>query len=122
MIILENIYHICSRIIWEQAKNGKSYQSESLEKEGFIHCSKYDQVLRVANDLFSGQKNLLLLEIDQEKVKPEILWESGIDKPDDLFPHIYGSLNMDAVLQVFDLCETPDGKFHLPSKFVKHGE
>ena len=115
MIGLDNIYHICSRDVWEVAKKGESYKPDTLEKEGFIHCSKYDQVLRVANAFFHGQKYLVLLVIEPGKVSAKILWEPGSDKPDEMFPHIYGSLNLDAIIRVLDLDENPDGKFYLPS-------
>jgi uncharacterized protein (DUF952 family) len=112
---LDNIYHICSSEAWEETKKGKKYRSESLVKEGFIHCSKYEQVLRVANTFYHGQKNLVLLVIESGKVKAKLIWEPGSDKPDELFPHIYGSLNLDAINQVLDLEENPNGKFYMPT-------
>lgn len=112
---MNNIYHICSREAWKDAKKLKIYRPESVEKEGFIHCSKYEQVLRVANVFYLGQKDLVLLVIDPGNLNAKLLWEPGSDKPDELFPHIYGSLNLDAINQVLDLDKNPDGKFYLPA-------
>ena len=111
---MEHIYHICKREAWDEASKKNCFHSESLAKEGFIHCSKYVQVLRVANTFFRGQENLVLLVIEPGKVRAEIRWEPGMDKPDELFPHIYGDLNLEAVNQILDLNVSPNGQFHLP--------
>ena len=51
--------------------------ADSLDTEGFIHCSKPDQVIAVANFIFHGQSNLVILEIDEAKVVSEIKYEAG---------------------------------------------
>jgi uncharacterized protein (DUF952 family) len=111
--LLETIYHICQKVIWDEAIAKKSYQPESLIKEGFIHCSKFEQVLRVANDFYHSQKDLVLLVIEPAKIKSEIRWEPGNDKPDELFPHIYGPINIEAVREILKLNWDPDDQFHL---------
>jgi len=110
-----NIYHITSRKAWEEASKSGSYEADSLAIEGFIHCSMLEQVLRVANSFYHGQKDLVLLEIDPANLLPDVRWEPGSDKPDELFPHIYGPINLDAVSNVLDLKGDPDGHFILPS-------
>jgi uncharacterized protein (DUF952 family) len=111
---LEKIYHICKREAWDDARKKKSYQADSLKSEGFIHCSKYGQILRVAGAFYRGQKDLVILVIEPEMLKSQMLWEPGGDKPDELFPHIHGALNIEAVSQVLDFRENPDGHFYLP--------
>lgn len=109
------IYHITSSKAWEEAKKKGSYQADSLASEGFIHCSKLEQVLRVAESFYRGQSCLLLLQIDPVDLIPDVRWEPGNDKPDELFPHIYGPLNLNAVCEVMDLNQDPEGHFILPS-------
>lgn len=112
---MESIYHITSRKAWEKASMNGSYQADSLEVEGFIHCSMEYQVLRVAETFYQGQQDLVLLQIDPGKLIAEIRREPGIDKPEELFPHIYGPLNLDAVSNVLNLDQDPGGHFILPS-------
>lgn len=71
----------------------------------------------MANSLFRGQTDLVLLCIDTDKVAPEICYENckGGNK---LFPHIYGPLNLDAVTHVCDFHPLSDGKFALPERLV----
>ena len=111
----DHIYHITSQASWSAAQSSGAYSADSLVKEGFVHCSKADQILRVANCFYEGQSGLVILMIDPARLKPMLRWEPGSDKADELFPHIYGPLNLDAVLRVFDFPPGSDGKFHLPA-------
>ncbi|WP_341527361.1 DUF952 domain-containing protein [Nostoc sp. UHCC 0302] len=113
---MSSIFHITQRQQWEQAKFIGSYSADSLDNEGFIHCSKPTQIVTVANRFFSNQKELVLLFIDSDKVQAEILYEAA--EIGELFPHIYGELNIDAVFQVIDFEAGEDGFFELPQEVV----
>jgi len=109
------ILHICSSIEWGATKNG-DYRCSSLDSEGFIHCSTPDQVVEVANHLFLGQRGLVLLVIDPERVIPSIRYEdAGNGK---LYPHIYGPLNVSAVIGIEPFEPTVEGKFELPTRLT----
>jgi uncharacterized protein (DUF952 family) len=113
---MNTILHITQRHEWEQAKNLGTYRSNTLDSEGFIHCSTLIQVIGSANRFFKGQTDLVILKIDIDRVTPEIRYE-GADSGN-LFPHIYGELNIDAVIGSIDLESHPDGSFVLPPEFV----
>jgi uncharacterized protein (DUF952 family) len=108
------IYHITNRHDWQSARGKGGYSTESLPMEGFIHCSRWEQVARVANAFFHAKTGLVLLEIDPECLTCELRWEPGMDKADELFPHIYGTLNLEAVQRVLDFPPDLDGSFSLP--------
>ena len=114
----ELIYHITSQAAWSAAQKPGAYSVSSLEGEGFIHWSKTHQILRVANAFYPGQYGLVILGIDLCRLEPEVRWEAGTDKPDELFPHIYGPLNLDAVVRVLDFEPGPDGMFSLPKELI----
>ena len=105
---LEKICHICAVSDWEAAQAAGSYQATSLETEGFIHCSRPDQVISVANLYFHGTSGLLLLWIDPTRVTETIRWEPV---EGDTYPHIYGVLNLDAVIKAVPLTPRSDGSF-----------
>ncbi len=109
---MNKILHITQRQQWETAKNLGTYRSETLGTEGFIHCSTATQAVGSANRFFQGQKNLVILVIDSDRVQPEIRYEGA--ENNNLFPHIYGELNIDAVVQAIDLESEADGSFLLP--------
>jgi uncharacterized protein (DUF952 family) len=111
------ILHITKQAKWEQALKTGRYETDSLGVKGLIHCSKPDQVISVANSLFRGQTDLVLLCIDTDKTASEIRYENckGGNK---LFPHIYGSLNLDAVTHICDFQPLSNGKFTLPEKLA----
>ncbi len=108
------IYHILPREDWLAAEENGIYEPESLETEGFIHCSKVDQVLGSANRYYQGQDDLLLLCIASEKVRAEIRYED-LTNSGKLFPHIYGALSVDAVVNVSRLEKDRRGRFILPA-------
>ncbi len=106
-------FHITTRSEWQTAKNLGTYRSDSLATEGFIHCSTLAQLLGSVNRFFIGKQNLVILSIEPDRVRAKIRNE-GSDRSN-LFPHIYGELNIDAVVRVTDLEPAVDGAFSLPS-------
>jgi uncharacterized protein (DUF952 family) len=112
---MKTILHITQATKWEQATTIGSYRIDSLDTEGFIHCSEANQVVKVANWLFRNQKGLVILFIDTDKVKPEIRYDEV--ETGELFPHIYGELNVDAVFKVVEFEPGEDGLFTLPLDF-----
>ncbi len=113
------IYHITSRAEWNAAQKSGKYAADTLGTQGFIHCSKADQLLRVANDFYKGQSGLVILAIDPAKLSSPLRWEPGVDLTAEVFPHIYGPVNLDAVYNVLDFEPNPDGTFGLPEDLGK---
>lgn len=113
---MNNILHITQNQQWQEAKNLGSYRADSLDTEGFIHCSKSTQIVKVANRFFLNQKDLVLLFIDSDRVQAEIRYEEA--EIGELFPHIYGELNVDAVYKAIDFEPGEDGFFDLPQEVV----
>jgi uncharacterized protein (DUF952 family) len=113
---MNTILHITQLEQWEQAKIIGSYRADSLDIEGFIHCSEAGQIVKVANRFFFNQKGLVLLFIDVGKVKAEIRYEEA--EIDEFFPHVYGELNIDAVFGVINFDSGEDGMFKLPQEVV----
>ena len=104
------ILHMTTQAAWDRALREGQYTIDSLDSEGFIHCSLPEQVHRVANTLYAGRTDLILLHIDETKVTQDVRYEGD----DELFPHIYGPLNLDAVLRVAGYAPGPDGTFTEP--------
>ena len=111
-----------SRAEWLAAQKDGEYRAPSLESEGFIHCSTEQQIVGLANSFYAGQHGLVLLEIAPSKLTPELRWEppahpntqADLPPTDELFPHIYGPLNIDAVIRTIDFEPNSDGNFSLP--------
>ena len=93
----EIIFHIVEGNSWEEQMDADNYIHQSLAHEGFIHCCYKTQIAGVLSRYFEGIENLILLEIDPERIAHKILVEKA---PNGMyFPHIYGSINKTAVLQ-----------------------
>jgi len=108
-----NLYHITRRRDWERSIESGEYTGDAFEDEGFIHCSTGEQVVRVANVFYRNQDGLILLEIDPARLVPEVRWEASPEG--ELFPHLYGPLNREAVRKVFDFPPASDGMFLFPA-------
>ncbi len=94
------LVHLCTRSAWQEAQKTGSYQPASLAVEGFIHLSRPDQILKVANAFYRGLQDAILLWINPAHLEAELRWEST---DGDTFPHLYGKLNLDAVQSTNDL-------------------
>ncbi len=116
----EKLYHIAAARDWEAARRQGYYAPPSLEAEGFIHCSRRDQVLAVAATFYAGRRDLVLLRIDPARLGAELRWEPPAGGPpqgltaEDRFPHLYGALNLDAVEAVLPFQPAADGTFSWP--------
>lgn len=109
------VYHIIPKIEWELAKQEGAYSPLSIQTEGFIHCSILSQVLGSANLFFKGQTDLQLLKIEVEKLQEKLVYENTTGGTE-LFPHLYGMLNLDAVINVYNLDTNAAGDFVLPEE------
>lgn len=92
------IYHIVLPDVWDRFKDKPSYQSESLETEGFIHCSYPNQLDAVLKRYYRGVERVLILKIDTEKLLSKLVKEPSAN--DEMYPHIYGRINQNAVVEV----------------------
>ena len=95
----EFIYHVTTLKEWEAAKIKNEYTPVNFEQDGFIHCSIEKQIPGVLDRFYKGQTGLVKLKIEKEKVQRPVLFELAVDL-DELFPHIYGALNLDSVVEV----------------------
>jgi uncharacterized protein (DUF952 family) len=92
------IYHVTTRAAWQQALQQGFYEAPSLLDEGFIHLSTETQVPGVLNRYYKDQVNLLLLHIDEHKLLAALKYELA-PSVNELFPHVYGRINLDAVVK-----------------------
>ena len=107
------IYHITSKSGWNRALEQGQYIPEAFAADGFIHCSDHYQIEATANRFYSSVPDLIVLEIVPDKLTAPLIYENleGGEMP---FPHIYGPLNLEAVVSTFDFDYSVDGKLKLP--------
>ncbi len=93
------IYHIVTTAQWEAQKNNAHYSAASIAIEGFIHCSTQDQLKATIGRYYANEKEVVVLTIDVAKVESEVKYELA-PSVNQLFPHIFGVLNLSAVVAV----------------------
>lgn len=105
------LFHITTAAAWEQAKRAGEYRAPSLETEGFIHLSTDQQWRRTAQRFFRGQAGLVLLTLREDRLVAEVRFEPA---DGDLFPHLYGPLNLEGVGEVAPFAVQADGAIDVP--------
>ncbi len=107
------LVHLCPSDDWYAAQNLGELRPESLADVGFVHLSTPQQVHLPANRLYRGRADLVLLRIDPTHLDSPIRWELGVatDPESMVFPHLYGPLPVDAVIDVTSYLPDADGQF-----------
>ena len=115
------ILHLLSRESWAEAQAHGQLVAPSIATEGFAHCSTEHQMVDVANKYYSGANNMVLLNIDPSKLTSQLKFEppahpdgSPALPHEPLFPHIYGPINLGAVIEVIDFPCRSNGEFVAP--------
>lgn len=101
------IYHIVSTADWAKQESQPSYEAASLSTEGFIHLSTKEQVAGTLSRYYQHVPDLLLLHVDSDKLASNLRYELATNQ--ESFPHLYGPLNKEAIVQI----ETLDGQSYL---------
>jgi len=110
------IYHMCKADEWAQAQASGTYPGSSQDQaDGFIHFSTYEQVWTSAAKHRCGQDGILLLAVDTTALGDALKWEAS--RGGALFPHLYGPLNTDDVIDTEPLPLDDNGIHIFPSGF-----
>lgn len=96
------IYHVTTRREWQEARTKGYYEAPSLAGEGFIHCSAEGQVRGVLERYFKGQHDLVKLAIDTDRLEHRLQYDLA-PLVNEAFPHVYGPINLDAVVRVEEI-------------------
>jgi uncharacterized protein (DUF952 family) len=107
------LVHLCSKDEWRSAQDDGEHRPDSLSANGFVHLSTPEQVHLPANRLYAGRTDLVLLRIDPTRLTAPVRWEPGVATDPDamLFPHLYGALPVEAVINVTQYLPDERGTF-----------
>ena len=107
------IYKICTAAEWREAEREGRYRGSAADhKDGFIHFSTAEQATETASKWFAGQRDLVLVAVDGDALGGQLKWEPS--RGGALFPHLYGDLELSAVLRVDPLPLDAHGRHMFP--------
>ena len=110
---MTTVYKIIAADLWQAAEDSGVFTGAGIDlTDGFIHLSTAAQARRTAQLYFAGQDNLVLVAVDGASLGDALKYEPSRDG--DLFPHLYGSLPLTAVLSVRPLPLGADGHHIFP--------
>jgi uncharacterized protein (DUF952 family) len=101
--VTDLIFHLALASDWEEAQASGVYAvstlGRTLDEEGFIHASRADQWAGVRERFYTEvSEPLVLLTIDRSRLLAEVR-DEAVPGLDETFPHIYGPVNVDAVVE-----------------------
>ena len=107
------LVHLCGTEQWAQARRRGAIHPDDAGGGQFIHLSTPEQVHLPANRLYRGREDLVLLYVDPARLDAPVKWESGLstDPESMVFPHLYGTLPVAAVVRVTAYPPADDGTF-----------
>ncbi len=93
------IYHLTPNAAWQAAQGSTQYATAALTEEGFIHCCEERQLPDIRRRYFAHTQELVRLTIETAKLASPLIydWSPSLE---DTFPHIYGPINLGAVVSV----------------------
>lgn len=107
------VLKICSKDLWQEALDEGVFSGAPIDlQDGFIHFSTAKQAVETATKHFTGQKNLLLIAIEEDVLGAALKYE--ISRNDDLFPHLYGTFSPDQIAWVKPLLLDTNGNHIFP--------
>ena len=110
---MPTIYKITPASAWREAERAGVYRGSADDaRDGFIHFSTASQVAETVRKHYHGQTGLFLIAVDAAALGEALRWE--VSRNDELFPHLYGELDLGAVIEILDLRARSDGGHDVP--------
>lgn len=111
------ILHCMKKSIWEERKNKEYWGQRELDTEGFLHCSTIEHFWRIVWLFEEEQDEFVIVCIDEEKLESEVRYEDG-DNCGRAYPHIYGLVNISAVVDTLSFLRDESGKYVKNPEFL----
>ncbi len=107
------IYKICPEALWREAEAAGAFAGAPVDlADGFIHFSTAEQVRETAAKHFAGQRDLLLVAVEDTRLGEALRYEPS--RGGALFPHLYGAFDPKAARWIAPLSSGDDGLHRIP--------
>lgn len=105
-------FKILSHDDWQIA-SALGYTKTALDEgDGYVHLSTREQVEETLRLHYAGQSDVRLLEYDYTQLDGDLRWEES--RGGQLFPHLYGRLDITLASRIWLLQLGPDKTPQLP--------
>jgi len=96
------IFHMALPDDWTAARRTGTYSMSTrgvtATQAGFVHCAFAGQMRGVASRFYADVDELVVLQLDREQLEDVLRLEPPADGIDELFPHVYRPIPVDAVV------------------------
>lgn len=105
---MSRVYKIVSNADWEAAKAAGAFLGAGVDvADGYIHLSTAEQAPETLRLHFRGRDDLMILQLESDELGEALKWEEA--RGGQLFPHLYGPLDVGKVRKCELLPLDPDG-------------
>jgi uncharacterized protein (DUF952 family) len=109
----QHIYKVASRAAFEAALASGTFPRMPVDSaDGYIHFSTAAQLAETLRLHFAGQADLILIAVRTIDLRDGLRWAPS--RGGDLFPHHYGDLGLDALVESEAIAVAADGGVTLP--------
>lgn len=103
------LYHLVSQRGFQSQPPDQPYEADSLASQGFIHLTAEPAAVSwVANAFYRDVPDLVALCVDEDRLSSPLRYD---ETPDGVFPHLYGPLNRDAIVDIRPLTRDDRGQY-----------
>jgi uncharacterized protein (DUF952 family) len=117
--VSEGAYRICAATDWATTTTtGQLPLSPADQRDGFVHMSTASQVAGTLKRFYAGREDLVLLSICVDRLGDgEVRYEAASNG--ELFPHFYGQIGIDAIIEATPLSLDEHGEHRLPAPLLE---
>lgn len=107
------IYHLARNSGWQAALETGIYEGTAEDRaDGYLHFSTAPQIVESARKHRAGEADIILLSVEATTLGHALKWEPS--RGGDLFPHLYGPLQVSDVVTTIALPLAADGQHIFP--------
>lgn len=105
-------HHATPRAYFEALDPSEPYLPVDFETDGFVHCTDGAEALSTVLTTYYRDEpgDWVVLYLDAERITSTVRY----DDPANLYPHVYGPINRDAIIAVKEIDRAADGTFLRP--------
>lgn len=102
-------YHATPKGYFDSLDPDEPYLPEGFEADGFVHCTDGAEALSMVLTTYYKDEpgDWVVLHLDADRITSPVRY----DDPAEIFPHVYGPINRDAIVEVRDIPRDADGAF-----------
>ncbi len=110
----ETTFHLVAAEYYRDCDSSEPYLPAAFDDDGFVHCTDgAANLAETANRHYKDDRRMYVaLVIDQSKLAAPVRYDDDAR----IYPHVFGSINREAIVSIVPVLRAADGSF-LPPRY-----